>query len=168
MRTLLLGVVALGMVAMSPLPPEGMRGAPPPALAPFPSVRGKPVVISLRRTACFGRCPIYRVEIRGDGLVTYDGERFVAVLGRRTRRVSPAAVRRLVSQFQAANFYSLRDEYRASVTDMPSQIVSLRIGSRSKVVVDYAGERAGMPHAVSELEDAIDRVAGTAAWVGRP
>jgi hypothetical protein len=166
MRRLFLGLAALGLMAMTPLPPEGVRGAPAPALAPFPSTRGKPVVISLERTACFGRCPIYRVEIRGDGLVTYQGERFVAVTGRRTRRISPAAVRRLMAQFQAANFFALRDEYRAGMTDMPSRIVTLQIGGRGKRVVDYVGEEVGMPHSVTELEQAIDRVAGTAAWVG--
>lgn len=161
-----LGLILLGLGAMTPLPPDGARGAPPPAIAPFPATRGQPIVITLRRTACFGRCPIYSVEIRGDGLVTYRGERFVAVTGLRTRRVSPAAVRRLVNQFRAANFFALRDEYRARVTDLPSRIVTLRIGDRSKQVVDYAGEQAGMPHAVTELEAAIDRLAGTAAWVG--
>lgn len=137
------------------------------AAAWFPSTRGQPVTIRLERTACYGRCPIYRVEIRGDGLVTYTGERFVAVTGVRTRRIPPAAVARLVDQFRAANFYALKDSYRAGITDMPSAITTLRIGRHSKRVVDYAGQMAGMPPAVSDLEQAIDRAAGTEAWVGR-
>lgn len=137
------------------------------AAAWFPATRGKPVVIYLERTACYGTCPIYRVEIRGDGRVTYTGERFVAVTGVRTRRISAAAVARLVDQFRAANFYALQDSYRGGVTDMPSAITTLRIGRHNKRVEDYAGQMVGMPPAVSDLELAIDRVAGTGEWIGR-
>ena len=39
------------------------------------------IVITLERTICLGECPDYRVEIRGDGRVTYHGENYVAVEG---------------------------------------------------------------------------------------
>ncbi len=166
MKHAVLGFVALAAMAMSPLPPGlPCPSGPAPAMA-FPSTRGKPVVISLERTACFGRCPIYRVEIRGDGLVSYEGVRFVAVTGKRYRRISPAAVSRLVAQFRAADFYSLQDSYRANVTDLPSKIVTISIGGRTKRVLDYAGRNVGMPVAVNDIEEAIDRTAGTSAWVG--
>lgn len=166
MMRLLLIAASLGLMAMTPLPPDGVMGAPRPEPGPYSPARVQPVLISLQRTACFGRCPIYRVEIRGDGLVTYEGTRFVKVVGKRTRRISPAAVRRLAKRFEATGFFDLRDEYRAGMTDMPTQYVSIRIGDRSKLVIDYAGEQAGMPHSVKELEAAIDRVAGVSAWVG--
>ena len=38
------------------------------------------VLISLKRTQCYGTCPSYRVQIRGNGEVLYRGEEFVLVL----------------------------------------------------------------------------------------
>jgi hypothetical protein len=49
---------------------------------PFPNVHSiSEVVNRLERTACYGTCPAYSVEIRGDGSVHYDGRAFVAVRG---------------------------------------------------------------------------------------
>ena len=140
------------------------------------------VVITLVRSACYGSCPAYQVTIRGDGLVHFttgtspidavDGvhrqfARSSGVLlpGTHEDRVPPEAVNTLLKQFEAADFWRLKDEYRYPVTDVPTQVVTLAVGDRSKTVVDYMGTRAGMPQAAADLEDAIDRVAGTDRWV---
>lgn len=132
---------------------------------PFPETVGKDIRIQLERTVCFGTCPGYTVEIRGDGSVTYTGESYVAVGGVHHRSISPAAVAELLSLFREADFYSLDDEYVAMVTDNPSQIVTLSIGGQTKTVVDYVGWSDGMPFSVTRLEHAIDRTAGADAWV---
>jgi hypothetical protein len=40
-------------------------------------------IISLQRTSCYGPCPVYTVKIDARGSVTYEGEKFVRVVGRR-------------------------------------------------------------------------------------
>lgn len=42
---------------------------------------------------CFGFCPVYSVQVVPSGLVTFDGERHTAVLGRRSREAGPGAFR---------------------------------------------------------------------------
>jgi hypothetical protein len=126
-----------------------------------------PVSITLERTACFGACPIYSVSIDGAGAVTYTGQRFVSVIGERRGQASRADVEALLQAFDAAQFQSLQSEYRAHITDQPSQIITLTRNGATKRVLDYAGTAAGMPEAVRRLEQEIDRVANTAQWVGR-
>lgn len=143
------------------LPPERARSQQ----IPFPAAASRDAVIRLERTGCYGTCPIYAVEIRGDGAVTYAGEGFVAVEGVHRGQVTPEAVAALVAQFREADFFSLDDEYVAGVTDNPTQIVTLTLGGRTKQVIDYVGLEDGMPFAVERLEHAIDRTAETRAWV---
>ncbi|GAA0683955.1 hypothetical protein ISN75_21230 [Dyella marensis] len=152
------------------------------AAATAPSVASDNVEISLTRTACFGACPTYELTIRGDGLVHFTTgtdpvdevdkvhRRFsrsngVLLPGTHEDRISPEAVQALLKQFEAADFWQLKDEYRAWITDNPTQVVSLTVGGRNKRVVDYVGIEAGMPKAVDELEEAIDRAAGADRWV---
>lgn len=132
---------------------------------PFPASDNQEVVIGLERTACFGTCPAYTVEILGDGRVTFTGRAYVAVEGVHHRRISREAVEALVERFRAADFFWMEDEYVARITDFPSYRLTLTIGGRTKRVADYAGEMVGMPFAVTGLEAAIDRAAGTRAWV---
>ncbi|MFC4763520.1 DUF6438 domain-containing protein [Dyella koreensis] len=140
------------------------------------------VAITLERSACFGSCPVYKVTIHGDGHVQFttntspvdevDGvhRQFspsggVLLPGAHEDRVRPEAVKALVAQFEAADFWHLKDEYRAQVTDVPTQVITLVVGGRKKAVVDYMGTKAGMPQEVKDLEVAIDRAAGTDRWV---
>jgi len=149
---------------------------------PFPAVTDEDVTITLQRTACFGSCPDYTVTIDGEGNVRFttrnakgpgaadvhrafspdDG---VLISGVHTDSVDKQVVRDLVAQFHAADFFALKDEYVAPITDNPSYVLTLRIGTHSKTIVDYVGVKAGMPASVTALEDAVDRAAGTARWV---
>jgi len=132
---------------------------------PFPNAAGQEVVIRLERSGCYGTCPSYAVEIRGDGRVTFTGDAYVAVSGEHHRQIAPEAVRDLLTLFRQTDFFSLENDYVGGVTDMPSQKVSLTIGRRTKTVFDYVGAMEGMPFGVERLEHAIDRAAGVRTWV---
>ncbi len=135
--------------------------------------------IAMQRTGCFGSCPSYWVEVRGDGQVTYRGFADVLVEGEHRWRVSPAAVAGLVERFRQADYLKLKGHYAIDVSDLPSITTRLSLGRQQKFVYDYGGAMGremaaqgqlsgpgpAMPEAVDELESAIDAVAGTASWV---
>lgn len=121
--------------------------------------------IVLERGGCFGTCPSYRVELRGDGVVLFHGDGFVTFAGDHQTRVSPEAVECLLQDFRMSDFWSLDPEYVANVTDLPTYKISLTVGGKTKVLTDYAGQSVGMSAAVTALEDAIDQAAGTDSWI---
>jgi hypothetical protein len=123
--------------------------------------------ITLTRSPCFGFCPDYDVSIMGDGQVAYTGRRFVGATGERHGVIPVSEVGALLAKFDAAHFDALQNSYRANVSDLPTYRVTLERDGHTKTVEDYGGLGAGMPHAVQDLEDEIDRVANTASWVRR-
>jgi len=127
-------------------------------------------LISLQRTSCFGPCPVYTVKIEARGRVTYEGEKFVRVVGRQTARIDIAAVAKLLAHAERIHFFDMRNAYRAienpdgsttMVTDLPTKIVTVTANRRTKRVEDYIGA----PDALAEFEAAIDEAAGTQRWV---
>ena len=120
-----------------------------------------PVEITLERTLCFGTCPDYKVTIRGDGTVTYEGRHFVRVTGTRTWMIDQAAVAALASEMQQAGYFDLQDEYVATITDAPTAWTSLTVGGRTKRIKDYV---AGPPK-LKEIEAKIDQVSGVKEYV---
>jgi hypothetical protein len=144
------------------LPPEDL----PKIHQSFPNIRSVDgVVMKLSRSGCFGSCPAYSLEIHGDGTTIYRGNFFVAVTGEHREHLSPDQVNEILDAFRTADYFSLRDEYRASVTDCPTVTTSFQIDQVSKEVTDYVGAEEGMPQSVSDLETTIDRVAGTMKWI---
>jgi uncharacterized protein DUF6438 len=140
-----------------------------PALAQSPEVPTD-AFIRLQRTQCYGPCPVYTVTIDGTGKVTYEGERSVRVVGRRTARINTSTVARLLATAQRIRFFEMRDAYRvienpdgsrSLVTDLPTTFVTVSANGRTKRVEDYVAA----PDSLAEFERAIDTAAGIKRWV---
>jgi hypothetical protein len=144
-------------------PPEIWREprAPFPELVDLASAR-----VVLERHGCYGFCPAYRVELRGDGTSTFEGYSYVREIGERSGAVDLEEFSALIEQFRAADFLSLRESYRAEITDHAAYFITLDMNGQRTTVEDYFGEMVGMPTAVVRLERAIDRVARTEQWIG--
>jgi ankyrin repeat protein len=133
--------------------------------APFPQVRNwTSVKIALWRTGCFGTCPSYSVEVHGDGTVLYDGGSFVAITGSHRASVSRDVVSEMVEAFRSVDYFSLKNKYMWGATDLPTYKTSISIDGKTKEVVDYAGQKVGMPESVTRLEETIDRLSGVERW----
>ena len=137
--------------------------APGPDEKAFPN--GPLERVSLSRGGCLGSCSVYAVEILGDGRARYQGDRFVVIEGRRDVLVSPELLSEVLAAAKTADLYRLEDAYAGGPTDGATYEVSVTVGGRTKTITDYNGQLAGMPPAVTALERAIDRAAGTGRWV---
>lgn len=134
--------------------------------AAFPEIRDwSTLKITLARGPCLGSCPIYSVEIDGDGTVIYYGKDFVAVKAGRTDKIAKEAVQDLVASFRKAEFFWLFDGYDGGLSDGPPCTISIAFDGVSKSVLDHAGGLAGLPSEIGALEVEIDKLAGTAKWV---
>jgi ankyrin repeat protein len=130
-----------------------------------PIVRADSIVeIVLERSGCLGACPSYKVTVSTNGIV-FDGDDSVTVSGKHNDTVNPDEVRDLAKRFVAADFYSLDSKYIANVTDNPGYKLSIEIDGQKKEVDDYVGSWEGMPAVVTELEDAVDKLARTKRWI---
>jgi hypothetical protein len=123
------------------------------------------VEIRLRRTACFGTCPVYVVTAYGNGVVVWQGEGHVAVRGTRITTVGTGALRQLLAEFEKAGYFALKDEYNEyTVTDNPSALTFLKRGGRSKSIDHYYGDRTA-PARLLILERRIDEILNTGRWI---
>ena len=132
-------------------------------------VDGEITQISLERTVCFGTCPVYKVTIHADGAVEFHGERFVALIGDFESSVNADQFEKLEAAVEQINFVDLEDEYRfhigpdnsrATVSDLPSRIVTVNWENMTKSVLNYFGG----PDELEVLESLIDEVTTVSQW----
>jgi len=149
---------------------EEYIGLVPPERLPKRHVAAPPIrsdsniKITLARSGCFGSCPSYRATVATNGIV-FEGGGNVVARGKHSDTVEAGKVRELAQRFVEADFYSMDAEYRASVTDCPTYVLSIDIDGKSKEVEDYVGSWVGMPAVISELEDEVDALAQTNRWI---
>jgi hypothetical protein len=124
----------------------------------------KNAVITLERSVCYGRCPAYKLKIEGNGTVSYEGIRFVAVEGKQTGSISQEDFKKMVDQFFAIQYFDLQDKYDEDISDVPHCETSLSIDGKTKKIYN----RAGGPESLSALEEMIDKTVNVKQWVEAP
>jgi hypothetical protein len=129
--------------------------------------------ITLERTACFGGCPVYRISVSPEGVISYEGKAHVRRLGAATGQIPPHRVNALLSELDRAGYFSFANRYTSAEptcgrysTDSPSAITSVRLRGRTKRIEHDYGCGAA-PGALVVLERRIDEVLGSALWTGR-
>lgn len=142
----------------------------PPELLPKTHIHPPPlhpnssIVITLRRSGCYGTCPSYSATLANSG-VLFEGGGYVVASGKHAASIDMDALRALAQKFLKADFYSMNGEYTASVTDCPTYQLSISIDGRTKAITDYMGSWVGMPAIIEELEENVDELAQTSRWI---
>ena len=108
------------------------------------------LIISLQRTACFGTCPIYKIEIYTDGSGIYTGTRFVENIGVIEFSLSENQINLILTQAEAIGFKNMKEEYSESISDLPTTFIQIK----DKKIRDYVGA----PSELRELENLIDKI----------
>lgn len=110
---------------------------------------------------CFGKCPIYTLDIKPDGTAHFEGKRFAAKQGKYTKQVSDTEVAQLVALFDAANWFKLENKYDSKITDIPTIFMKYRNGDMIKKI-NFRGE---YPDGVKEIRDFFRAMAESEGWV---
>jgi hypothetical protein len=128
-------------------------------------VQAKPAAkvteVRLKRTPCFGRCPVDEVVLRADGTATYEGRKYVDRIGRFEGKVAKADFEKLAKLMEEKKFFDLKDDYDRPITDQSSIVTTAKRGDISKEVRDYA--KSG-PEELRAIEKQILKVMEGIAW----
>ena len=108
------------------------------------------LIISLQRTACFGTCPIYKIEIFSDGSGIYTGTRFVENIGITEFTLSETQINIILTQAESINFTNMQKEYSEPISDLPTTFIQIK----DKEIRDYTGA----PKTLKNLENLIDQM----------
>ena len=110
----------------------------------------KDLIISLQRGACYGTCPIYRIEIYSDGSGIYTGTRFVEHIGLSIFNLSETELNLILSTAKEIGFSNMKNEYSEPISDLPTTFIQIK----EKRIIDYIGA----PKTLKNLENLIDKL----------
>ena len=146
-----------------------------PGLTKRTAVRTDDLAITLKRTACYGTCPVYELTIDAEGNVAFEGIKHTKTLGNATGKIGGNEIDRLISEFNSAGFLDLDDNYDQKTcpdfaTDMSTVVVSLKQNGQTKTVnhnlgCSTKGDHKPYPPGLRELENTIDQAARTSQWI---
>ncbi len=89
----------------------------------------KTVVASLKKTPCFGTCPVFEFELLGSGEAIFIGKKQVGRIGKYRATVPKNWLSDLVKNAEAAGFFNFSTNYPTNgrkIADFPVTITFLR------------------------------------------
>lgn len=158
----------------APETPSNTSDAPPSAFE-----------ITMERTPCLGRCPVYTVTIDGDGRVKWKGAQNVVAVGKRRSTIPQKRIREIEAKLDEIAFFKLDENgdppdpgpqcvrtatstscsLSRSITicsDTPHAIITVRRRDKTHAV----GNDHCEPSPLDGLEALIDDIAHTNVWIG--
>jgi hypothetical protein len=119
------------------------------------SVKNDISYIKMHRSACFGRCPDYFVELYGDGLVRYTGRYFVADSGIYEKRYPVATVQQLFNEFSEKRVDTCRDAYDVTISDFPGISYWIEYGDKKKEIKNAHFGPRFLKHLAGRIDEVI-------------
>ncbi|MEY3368637.1 MAG: hypothetical protein RI973_1792 [Bacteroidota bacterium] len=120
--------------------------------------------VAYEKTACFGRCPVYQVQLYSDGKATWNGRMNVSKLGNYEGRVSQEQLKAIRQKVHDVRFLDFENAYPTDgqrIVDLPVTITYIRIGDMDKTVKNTHGA----PQSLKEFEKYLEAVFEGITWV---
>ncbi|MFL5728292.1 MAG: DUF6438 domain-containing protein [Cytophagaceae bacterium] len=117
-------------------------------------------VISMEKTACYGKCPVYTITIYGTGKAEYVGVKNVKKAGKYEKQLSEEECLKLFKAFDASNFSDFHSEYDSGITDVPTTMISFLHRGYNKTIKD----RVNAPLELKNLEAMVAAIGESEGW----
>jgi hypothetical protein len=125
------------------------------------NVQSEPQMLaSINRTACYGKCPMYKATFFDNGEVEYIGRRFVENIGTYQTLISEEEVLQIKKNITEYDYFSLDSLYPTPVTDFPSCITEANLNGQRKRVIN----RRSPPPNLKAFEKFLDSLLENREW----
>lgn len=116
-------------------PPKGDISQDEPAPASKPAF-GK---ATIRKTACYGNCPVFELTFDGAGKAYYKGKKHVKRIGNWEAPITRNHTSMILEKAQSIKYFKLDDEYPINgkiIADFPFTFTHLKFGSQEKTIAN--------------------------------
>ncbi len=113
------------------------------------------LVAVIKKTECYGICPVFEVRLFSNGHLTYNGEKDVPMLGRYEAWEEKSFLDGIKTRAYQMGYFGLLDVYPANqkgIEDIPKTITYLNFDEREKTIINnYAS-----PKVLRDFEDFLE------------
>ena len=103
--------------------------------------------ISLQKKSCYGKCPIYEIEIFENRSLIFNGKKNVEKIGIYNSKLTKEDMNKILDKAKHIKFQKLQNEYIESLNDLPRTILKVK-----NKVIEYNSE---YPKELEILENLI-------------
>ena len=114
------------------------------------------LILSMERTACYGTCPIYEIKLYDNGLLLYNGKKYVSKTGTYIAKCNKHEVNDLTHSILNSRFFDLENKYPVNIfapSDLPGCTIYFSIKDKQKRIEEHSMQT---PRVLTFVEAKID------------
>ena len=108
-------------------------------------------------------CCLYVLTIYKGGIAAFDGKQYVEKYGLYTKKLSKSEYKKIKKSFQAADFWTLDDNYPSDIHDIPKVRLTFNQKGKTKTVTGDINR----PEVIKNLEKEMVAIADSEGWTLR-
>ncbi len=128
---------------------------------PIADLTDSDIRIKMSKGSCFGKCPVYTIEIYEGGYTKYYGEKHAEKLGIYDKQLSKETYKNIIKSFENADLTNYQDFYESMVPDAPT--VKLTYKNKDSEVKTIEG-KLDRPRPIKDLQVMIENIASSKDW----
>lgn len=116
-------------------------------------------LVSLETGPCFGFCPVFKLDVLNNGLVRYEGVRFVEKVGKDSFKLTDPELKQLKAKIKEVNLWQYPDMIKTDVVDAPFATLTAYEEGKSKTVrgsIDRPAPLLALEGLLKDLAEAHD------------
>ena len=119
--------------------------------------------ISIEKTACFGKCPMYKLTVNETGVAELEAKRFTSMdKGTYTAQVSVAVLKELTALVNQAKWDTYDLEYMTGYSDLPSTVVTFSEMDKKDHTVIFESNKG--PLNIIQITTVLQELYQSADW----
>ncbi len=120
------------------------------------------LIMTIKRTPCYGSCPWYEASFYDDGTILYEGKKHVNHIGKFELHTNPKTIRRLTNKAQKIGFFKMEKTYPVNkahkIPDLPTTELMVKIGRTGKTITMQNEIPTVLMDYVKEIEGTLKRL----------
>ncbi|MGK7388698.1 MAG: DUF6438 domain-containing protein [Candidatus Cyclobacteriaceae bacterium M2_1C_046] len=113
-------------------------------------------LLTMKRTACLGTCPVYEFTVFENRKVVYQGASNVPVEEKRTFKLKKKDFQQLKSLIKEADLFKYKDRYyQDNIHDLPTTYIYYYSDKQDKTIMDYYGAPDSLKKFETQVENLI-------------
>ena len=114
----------------------------------------------MKRTPCFGRCPVYNLEIKQNGVAYLEGIQFFDFEGMRVAKMTETQLDQIRALADKYGYFEMEHVYDAPVTDLPSVTTAMYTRNGTQWVYN----RMEAPEALNQFQLEVETLIKDLQW----
>lgn len=97
------------------------------------------LVARIKKSPCFGKCPVFEAVLYSDGSASYKGKKNVEMLGEYEAQASEELAKLILEKAETIKYFELEDTYPTSgrlIKDIPNTVTELNKNGQKKQITN--------------------------------